>query len=76
MMLLDPETADEALQSLQCQECGGYVSESFARVFGDNQDRVEGCPSCTTFRERSEGGITPTESPSGVDTRTDDGADR
>jgi hypothetical protein len=40
-----------------------YVSKGFARVFGDNQDRVDGCPACTTFRERSEGAVTPDDDP-------------
>lgn len=40
----------------RCRQCGSSVSDSFARVFGDNRDRVHGCPTCTTFRDLSEGG--------------------
>jgi hypothetical protein len=66
MMLLDPDAVDESVGTLQCRECGVYVSKGFARVFGDNQDRVDGCPACTTFRERSEGAVTPEDDP-GID---------
>lgn len=30
----------------QCQNCGGFVTRDFARVFGDNRDAVHGCPDC------------------------------
>ncbi|WP_222920490.1 hypothetical protein [Natrinema sp. SYSU A 869] len=29
-----------------CNECGAHVSDRFARVFGDDEDRVAGCLSC------------------------------
>lgn len=32
-----------------CRECGAHVSDSFARVFGDNDDVVHGCPNCETY---------------------------
>lgn len=32
-----------------CNECGRYVTESFARVFGDNNDEVWGCIQCGTI---------------------------
>lgn len=44
----------DAVGTAKCRSCGMVVSQSFARVFGDNQDRVQGCPECTTFRERTE----------------------
>lgn len=31
-----------------CNNCNGFVSTQFSRVFGDNQDEVEGCLHCTT----------------------------
>ncbi len=34
-----------------CNRCGSYVSESYAKVFGNNEDEVYACPSC----ERSRG---------------------
>jgi DNA-directed RNA polymerase subunit RPC12/RpoP len=30
-----------------CEGCDGYVSAQFARVFGDNEDRVYACPACS-----------------------------
>ncbi|NKE36562.1 hypothetical protein GWG54_12175 [Natronococcus sp. JC468] len=38
-----------------CQDCGGYVTRDFVRVFGLN-GAVAGCPDCTTYRELTEGG--------------------
>lgn len=29
-----------------CENCGGHVTEQFALVFGDNQNRVDGCLDC------------------------------
>lgn len=31
----------------QCNNCGGFVTRDFARVFGDNGNAVHGCPDCT-----------------------------
>ena len=43
----DPDTgAREA-----CQSCGGSVTRQFAKVFGDNNDEVDHCLECSTFRE-------------------------
>lgn len=33
-----------------CRNCGSYVTESFARVFGDNDDHVYACLECSTMR--------------------------
>lgn len=30
--------------------CGAFVSEAFARVFGDNEDKVYGCIRCENKR--------------------------
>jgi hypothetical protein len=30
-----------------CENCGTTVSDRFAKVLGDNEDRVRGCPSCS-----------------------------
>ncbi len=35
-----------------CQNCGGHVSRQFARVLGDNDDVVHGCPDCSTTSDR------------------------
>jgi hypothetical protein len=39
----------------QCINCGEHVTDRFARVFGDNDDRVFACNSCTVVRELFEG---------------------
>lgn len=30
----------------ECESCGNHVSESFARVFGNQDNRIERCISC------------------------------
>ncbi|WP_192498391.1 DUF7563 family protein [Halorussus halophilus] len=30
-----------------CESCGAFVTEQFARTFGDNTDTVHACPDCT-----------------------------
>jgi hypothetical protein len=35
----------------RCTTCGRHVSDRFARVFGDNEDEVHGCPACATQRD-------------------------
>lgn len=40
--------------TVECQNCGGMVSDDFARVFGDNDDVVHGCPECSRSWGRSE----------------------
>lgn len=62
MMPLDSAPTDDATSAPLCRDCGAYVSKQFARVFGDNAHRVYGCPSCSTFRERSEGGASESDS--------------
>lgn len=39
----------------RCWNCGGHVTPRFARVMGDNDDKVYACPRCQGFRELSEG---------------------
>lgn len=31
-----------------CENCQAAFSDNFARVFGDNQNQIHQCPSCTT----------------------------
>jgi len=40
----------------ECLDCGGHVTEQFARVFGDRDDVIHGCPECSTFAELQRGG--------------------
>lgn len=40
--------------SVECQGCGALVSDDYARVFGDNRDRVHACPDCSRVNGTSE----------------------
>lgn len=39
----------------ECQNCGSEVTDSFVRVFGNNEREVYGCPRCSTFSAIMEG---------------------
>ncbi len=41
-----------------CNNCGAFVTRDFARVFGDNQENVNGCVECTTGRDLKSGAAT------------------
>ncbi len=41
--------------NLHCQNCGESVSEHFARVFGDNNNDVHACYSCTSHEAVTQG---------------------
>ncbi|WP_425498434.1 DUF7563 family protein [Natrinema soli] len=45
----------------ECDECGGFVTQDFIRVFGI-EGEVHGCPNCMTRRELSDGDGAPTPS--------------
>jgi hypothetical protein len=34
-----------------CENCGAFVTARFARVFGDNDDRIHACTHCRTATE-------------------------
>ncbi|MFC7045145.1 hypothetical protein ACFQH6_06695 [Halobacteriaceae archaeon GCM10025711] len=34
-----------------CNNCGGFVTPDFARVFGSNDDEVYACPDCAPLTE-------------------------
>lgn len=38
-----------------CIGCGAPVTQDFARVFGDNDNVVHGCPSCMSAAEMQHG---------------------
>ncbi len=50
-----PRTDDEWIGRTRCVNCGSFVTPQFARVFGDNQNRVTQCLNCTTSRELCRG---------------------
>lgn len=39
----------------QCDNCNSYVTQQFARVFGDNDNTVHACISCSTLHALREG---------------------
>lgn len=39
----------------ECQNCGGYVSHEWVRVFGDRQGEVHACYDCSSARHRNDG---------------------
>lgn len=42
----------------RCQNCRSFVSVTFARVFGDNENHVHGCPACTNAQTIRNGAAT------------------
>jgi hypothetical protein len=38
----------------ECDHCGSFVTDDYARVFGDNENRVDDCRNCPTVRSTSE----------------------
>lgn len=38
----------------ECTYCGGFVTDDYARVFGDNENRVDDCRNCPTRRPTPE----------------------
>lgn len=37
-----------------CYGCGGFVTDDYARVFGDNDDKVDDCRNCSKRRIESD----------------------
>jgi predicted nucleic acid-binding Zn-ribbon protein len=54
-----PQTEDASrsgpIRKNRCRNCNAYVSQQFARVFGNNQDRVEACIQCSTLHALRDG---------------------
>ncbi|MEM4779985.1 MAG: hypothetical protein QXG03_00235 [Halalkalicoccus sp.] len=50
-----PHADGDHLAETRCANCGSFVTPQFARVFGDNQNRVRRCLNCTTSRELCNG---------------------
>lgn len=45
-----------------CENCGGHVTERYARVFGGNSGELHGCPACRSNSDMMEGaGADPAE---------------
>lgn len=40
------DTQQRTVGESRCQNCGAFVTTQFARVFGDNEDKVHGCFDC------------------------------
>lgn len=43
----------------KCRGCGNYVTDGFARVFGDNNDEIYSCINCgkKTEEDRTNGEV-------------------
>lgn len=56
--LAETSTAGRTDRRTVCLNCGHYVTDTFRRVFGDNQDELYGCLNCSTMRDlRSGAGV-------------------
>lgn len=54
------ENAEEQLDTnnrVRCGNCNETVSKQFARVFGNNDDEIDRCPDCATYREIKDGAV-------------------
>lgn len=51
----------EAGRRNKCYNCNSYISQQFARVFGDNKDRAHACIECSTLHSLREGDAGATE---------------
>jgi hypothetical protein len=40
----------------KCRTCGSFVTPGFARVFGNNDGEVYGCPGCSESVDLCDGG--------------------
>jgi hypothetical protein len=38
----------------ECNHCESFVTDDYARVFGDNENRVDDCRNCPTLRSSTE----------------------
>lgn len=54
--MVEMKAPTRGVDDARCQNCGAFVSARFARVFGDNDDRVYGCRECMTTTELFAGG--------------------
>lgn len=50
-----PHTEGDRLADTRCSNCDSFVTPQFARVFGDNQNRIRRCLNCTTSRDLCRG---------------------
>jgi DNA-directed RNA polymerase subunit RPC12/RpoP len=58
--LVEASPQDRTEDPTVCQNCGHYVTDTFRRVFGDNQNELYGCLNCSTMRDlRSGAGVKP-----------------
>ena len=43
------------MRMTECAHCGSFVTQTFVRVFGDNEDTVHRCPNCADMVEIEHG---------------------
>ena len=51
----DGSTRSQPVRKNRCRNCNAYVSQQFARVFGNNDDRVQACIQCSTLHALRDG---------------------
>jgi len=51
----DSSNRSQPVRKNRCRNCNAYVSQQFARVFGNNDDRVRGCIRCSTLHALRDG---------------------
>jgi hypothetical protein len=56
-MSLENDRGDRADrdQRNKCHKCNSFISQQFARVFGDNDDRAHACIRCSTLHSLRDG---------------------
>ncbi|MFC3476466.1 DUF7563 family protein [Halobacterium litoreum] len=47
----------------RCRNCDSHVTLQFARVFGDNEDRVHSCIDCVPNAELDDGAASVSDEP-------------
>lgn len=45
-----------------CPNCESHVTDRFTRVFGNEDNEIDGCPHCLGYREMKTGAFTTEES--------------
>jgi hypothetical protein len=50
-MYLNESKRAETVAGTWCRSCGSYVTESFARVFGNNDNEIYACIECSSARD-------------------------
>jgi hypothetical protein len=62
-MSLESDRGDRTDRGRQnkCHNCNSFISQQFARVFGDNDDRAHACIRCSTLHSLRDGKASETD---------------